>query len=50
MKKTILTLSVVCIIAFVSCKEDASSKTKTDEVTEVTEATEATEATESDEI
>lgn len=41
MKKTILTLSVVCILTFISCKEDASSKTKTDNVTEAAEGDEA---------
>lgn len=43
MKKTILTLSVVCVLTFISCKEDASSKTKTDNVTEAAESNETEE-------
>ena len=50
MKKTILTLSVVCVLAFVSCKEDASNKTKTDDVTEATESTEAVERDETSKL
>lgn len=41
MKKTILTLSVICVLAFVSCKENASSKIKTDNVAVAAERDEA---------
>lgn len=41
MRKTILTLSVVCVLAFVSCKENASNKIKTDNVTVAAERDEA---------
>ncbi|PKA97097.1 uncharacterized protein DUF1573 [Flavobacteriaceae bacterium MAR_2009_75] len=41
MKKAILTLSVFSILAFVSCKENASSKVKSDNVAEAAERDEA---------
>lgn len=41
MKRTILTLSVVCVLAFASCKENASSKIKTDNVAVAAERDEA---------
>lgn len=41
MKKVILTLSVVAVLAFVSCKENASSKIKTDNVAVAAERDEA---------
>lgn len=41
MKKTILTLSIICVLAFVSCKENASSKIKTDNVAVAAERDEA---------
>ena len=33
MKKTILGLSALCLVAFTSCKEDAASKVKAENVT-----------------
>jgi len=33
MKRTILTLGVICVLAFVSCKENASNKIKADNIT-----------------
>lgn len=44
MKKVILSLSVVCLLAFTSCKEDASSKIKTDNVAVAAERDEASKA------
>ncbi len=41
MKKTILTLSAVCVLALMSCKEKASSKIKTDNVAVAAERDEA---------
>jgi uncharacterized membrane protein len=37
MKKVILGLSALCLVAFTSCKEDASSKVKTENVTQASE-------------
>ncbi|SHJ25489.1 DUF1573 domain-containing protein [Pseudozobellia thermophila] len=41
MKKALLTLSVFSILAFVSCKENASSKVKSDNVAEAAQRDEA---------
>ncbi|MBT8286775.1 MAG: DUF1573 domain-containing protein, partial [Bacteroidia bacterium] len=37
MKKVILGLSALCMVAFTSCKEDASSKIKSENVTQAAE-------------
>ncbi|CAZ96991.1 MULTISPECIES: DUF1573 domain-containing protein [Zobellia] len=41
MKKTIFALSIFSLLAFVSCKENASSKVKSDNVTEAAQRDEA---------
>ena len=37
MKKVILGLSALCMVAFTSCKEDAASKVKSENVAEAAE-------------